>query len=106
MPNATLAPLRVRSTHTEFAPAEGYAGPMRPDHVPTMHGESNDRRAYGTLGRLFAIGYIRGLEDSIYGKPPIPSKHKPLTAAKTDNASTISRRRSLRAARRQPKETH
>ena len=48
----------------------GFAGPMRPDHVPTMHGESNDRPAYGTLGRLFAMGYIRGLEHSIYGRRP------------------------------------
>ena len=47
----------------------GYSGPMRADHVPTMDGESNDRPAYGTLGRLFALGYIRGLEHSAYGKP-------------------------------------
>lgn len=47
----------------------GFDGPMRPDHVPTMDGESNDRPAYGTLGRLFAIGYIRGLEHAVFGKP-------------------------------------
>jgi mannonate dehydratase len=47
----------------------GLAGPMRPDHVPTMAGESNDRPAYGTLGRLFTIGYIRGLEHATFGKP-------------------------------------
>ncbi len=47
----------------------GFAGPMRPDHVPTMEGESNEHPAYGTLGRLFAIGYIRGLEHSVFGKP-------------------------------------
>ena len=47
----------------------GFGGPMRPDHVPTMHGEPNDRPAYGTLGRLFALGYIRGLEQAAYGKP-------------------------------------
>lgn len=44
----------------------GYQGPIRPDHVPTMHGESNDRPGYATLGRLFALGYIRGLEQSAY----------------------------------------
>lgn len=48
----------------------GYAGPMRPDHVPTLEGESNDRPGYETLGRLFAIGYIRGLEHSSYGNHP------------------------------------
>lgn len=47
----------------------GFDGPMRPDHVPTMDGESNDRPAYGTFGRLFAIGYIRGLEHAVFGKP-------------------------------------
>ena len=39
----------------------GYNGPMRPDHVPTMAGESNAMPGYHTLGRLFATGYIRGL---------------------------------------------
>ena len=46
-----------------------FDGPMRPDHVPTMHGESNEKPAYETLGRLFALGYIRGLIHAIYGKP-------------------------------------
>ena len=46
----------------------GFAGPMRPDHVPTLDGEPNDRPGYETLGRLFAIGYIRGLEHSTYGR--------------------------------------
>lgn len=47
----------------------GFEGVMRPDHVPTMEGESNDRPGYAMLGRLFAIGYIRGLEHSAYGHP-------------------------------------
>ena len=49
----------------------GFDGPMRPDHVPTMHGESNERPAYETLGRLFALGYIRGLIHATYGKPKL-----------------------------------
>ncbi|MGO4256614.1 mannonate dehydratase [Marmoricola sp. RAF53] len=48
----------------------GFAGPMRPDHVPTMAGESNERPGYETLGRLFALGYIRGLHQSAYGCHP------------------------------------
>lgn len=49
-----------------FAAAKAYvdiefAGPVRMDHVPTMHGESNERPGYETLGRLFAIGYFKGL---------------------------------------------
>lgn len=47
----------------------GFSGAMRPDHVPTLDGESNSRPGYETLGRLFAIGYIRGLEQAAYGHP-------------------------------------
>jgi mannonate dehydratase len=43
----------------------GFTGPMRPDHVPTMYGETNDRPGYGTLGRLFAIGYIKGMQRAL-----------------------------------------
>lgn len=39
----------------------GFNGPMRPDHVPTVFGESNEHPGYGELGTLFAIGYIKGL---------------------------------------------
>lgn len=45
----------------------GFEGPMRPDHVATLFGEENRRPGYETLGRLFAIGYIRGLCDASYG---------------------------------------
>jgi len=44
----------------------GFKGPMRPDHVPTMAGEDNSRPGYMTLGNLFAIGYMRGLAESVY----------------------------------------
>jgi mannonate dehydratase len=43
----------------------GFTGPIRPDHVPTMYGESNAAPGYETLGRLFALGYIRGLQDML-----------------------------------------
>jgi mannonate dehydratase len=42
----------------------GFDGYLRVDHVPTMAGESNDRPGYETLGRLFALGYVRGLIDA------------------------------------------
>ena len=48
----------------------GFDGPLRPDHVPTMHGEPNDRPGYETLGRLFALGYIRGIEHAIASAEP------------------------------------
>lgn len=38
-----------------------FTGPMRPDHVPTMAGENNSNPGYHTNGRLFAIGYMKGL---------------------------------------------
>jgi mannonate dehydratase len=46
----------------------GYRGVCRPDHVPTMEGDSNERPAYSSIGRLFAIGYIRGLIHAVYGR--------------------------------------
>jgi mannonate dehydratase len=44
----------------------GYEGVLRPDHVPTMAGDANDNPAYSSLGRLFALGYIRGLREAVY----------------------------------------
>jgi mannonate dehydratase len=46
----------------------GYEGVLRPDHVPTMAGDSNDNPAYSSLGRLFALGYIQGLREAVYGR--------------------------------------
>jgi mannonate dehydratase len=43
----------------------GFRGPLRPDHVPTMAGDSNDHPGYSTIGTLFAIGYIRGLIEGV-----------------------------------------
>jgi mannonate dehydratase len=42
----------------------GFDGPLRCDHVPTLAGEDNQHPGYGTLGRLFADGYILGLLDA------------------------------------------
>jgi mannonate dehydratase len=39
----------------------GFNGPMRPDHVPTVSGDSNEHPGYSELGTLFAIGYMKGL---------------------------------------------
>ncbi len=43
----------------------GFQGPIRPDHVPTMAGDSNDKPGYSTIGTLFAIGYMRGLMEGV-----------------------------------------
>lgn len=39
--------------------------PIRPDHVPTLAGESNEFPGYHMLGRLWAVGYMKGLRDGI-----------------------------------------
>jgi len=44
----------------------GFDGPLRPDHVPTMSGEDNGNPGYETMGRLFAVGYIKGLMHGVY----------------------------------------
>lgn len=46
----------------------GFKGTIRPDHVPTMAGEENTRPGYMTIGTLFAIGYMRGLLETINKK--------------------------------------
>jgi mannonate dehydratase len=46
----------------------GFSGVCRSDHVPTMDGESNEKPGYSTIGRLFAVGYIRGLIQSVYSE--------------------------------------
>ena len=52
----------------------GFDGVLRPDHVPTLAGERNDHPGYAVLGRLFAVGYIRGLQTAAY--------HRELAAAR------------------------
>jgi len=46
----------------------GYEGVCRPDHVPTMEGDSNDNPGYSSIGRLFAIGYLKGLREAVYAE--------------------------------------
>ncbi len=43
----------------------GFKGPIRPDHVPTMDGDSNEKAGYSTIGTLYACGYIRGLIEAV-----------------------------------------
>lgn len=44
----------------------GFDGVLRPDHVPTVEGDSNENAGYSAFGRLYAIGYIRGLHQAVY----------------------------------------
>jgi mannonate dehydratase len=43
----------------------GFKGAIRPDHVPTMYGDSNEHPGYSTIGSLYALGYIRGLMEAV-----------------------------------------
>ncbi len=46
----------------------GFDGVLRPDHVPTVEGDSNAHAGYSAFGRLYAIGYIRGLHEAVYAQ--------------------------------------
>jgi len=43
----------------------GVEAPIRVDHVPTMVGEDNTAPGYEMLGRLYAVGYLRGLLEGL-----------------------------------------
>jgi mannonate dehydratase len=57
----------------------GFDGPMRPDHAPVMDGEDNSDPMYMDLGRLYAIGYIRGMLEGV--------NHQSKTGSSPVNAS-------------------
>ena len=46
----------------------GFSGVLRPDHVPTMAGDDNEHAGYSSIGRLFAIGYLKGIREVVYGE--------------------------------------
>jgi mannonate dehydratase len=46
----------------------GFRGAIRPDHVPTMAGDSNEHPGYSTIATLYAIGYMRGLMEAVSRK--------------------------------------
>ena len=62
------AALRRLCLAVVMAPIAGaaVAGVLRPDHVPTVEGDSNENAGYSAFGRLYAIGYIRGLHQAVY----------------------------------------
>jgi mannonate dehydratase len=58
-------PAAMRAYH-----AIGYQGAIRPDHAPSMAGETNENPGYEMLGRLYAAGYMRGLMQAAAGYRP------------------------------------
>ncbi len=49
----------------------GVSVPIRVDHVPTMAGEISTQPGYDAMGRLFAIGYLKGILDAVYGREKV-----------------------------------
>jgi len=43
----------------------GFQGPIRPDHAPTLGGESNQSPGYAMQGKVFAIGYMKGIAQAL-----------------------------------------
>jgi mannonate dehydratase len=43
----------------------GFKGPLCPDQVPSMAGDSNARSGYGALGSLYAAVYVRCLIEAV-----------------------------------------
>lgn len=43
----------------------GFRGPMRPDHAPTLDGEDNSKPGYSIGGKVFAVGYMKGVMDAL-----------------------------------------
>ena len=43
----------------------GFRGPIRPDHAPTLADESNQRPGYAMQGKVFAIGYFKGIAQAL-----------------------------------------
>ena len=43
----------------------GFSGVIRPDHVPKLATESGIANGYTMLGRLYAVGYMRGIAETL-----------------------------------------
>ena len=73
--NTTGTPERFRETYHDNGDIDmarimrayvrnGVNVPIRVDHVPTMAGEISTLPGYDAMGRLFAIGYLKGILDA------------------------------------------
>jgi mannonate dehydratase len=49
--------------------------PVRVDHVPQLAIEEGPNDGYGFVGHLYAIGYLRGVIESVYGKRSVARWH-------------------------------
>jgi mannonate dehydratase len=63
--NGSTDMLNVLRTYREI----DYRGLIRVDHVPLLVTESAPYDGYGMYGHTFAIGYLKGLMESVFGRP-------------------------------------
>ena len=59
--NGDIDMVKIMETYVKY----GVNVPVRVDHVPTMPWENSKLPGYDALGRLFAIGYLKGILDSV-----------------------------------------
>lgn len=50
----------------------GYQGHIRSDHVPHLITDRGEHDGYGLHGNIYAISYLKGLMEPIFGKPAAP----------------------------------
>ncbi|NKB66969.1 MAG: TIM barrel protein [Candidatus Latescibacteria bacterium] len=43
----------------------GFSGVMRPDHAPYLAGDEGANDGYSMLGKIFAVGYMKGLMEAV-----------------------------------------
>ena len=65
--NGDIDMARAIRLYTKYCPDNARDIPIRVDHVPTLPFETGNRDGYDALGRLFAIGYLKGLLDNNEG---------------------------------------
>lgn len=59
--NGALDMAKLMKTYVQW----GVDVPIRVDHVPTMAGEVSSLPGYDAMGRLFAIGYLKGILEGV-----------------------------------------
>ena len=62
--NGDIDMVKIMETYVKY----GVNVPVRVDHVPTMPWENSKLPGYDALGRLFAIGYLKGILDAVEGR--------------------------------------
>ena len=77
-------PLDFRETFPDNGPTDmaavfrayrevGFRGLIRSDHVPQLATERGENDGYGMQGNIFAIGYLKGIMEPIFGKVAGPA---------------------------------